>query len=98
MMLILEPSHNYCNKFWKQWRTIRELNGNLVGVAYAALDKDAWVKAGILKSLPTDMGYAIQSKMINKVIEYNQNEEFTKVITAERIYKKMLPSVVFVAY
>ena len=77
---------------------IFNLKGNLVGVAYAALDKDAWVKAGILKSLPTDMGYAIQSKMINKVIEYNQNEEFTKANYSKAdLYEKMLPSVVLVA-
>ena len=77
---------------------IFNLKGNLVGVAYAALDKDAWVKAGILKSLPTDMGYAIQSKMINKVIEYNKNEEFTKANYSKAdLYEKMLPSVVLVA-
>ena len=77
---------------------IFNLSGNLVGVAYAALDKEEWVKAGILQSLPTDMGYAIQSRMINKVIKYDQNEEFKKAkYSRADLYEKMLPSVVLVA-
>ena len=49
-------------------------------------------------SLPTDMGYAIQSRMINKVINYDQNEKFKKAkYSRADLYEKMLPSVVLVA-
>ena len=50
----------------------KNLEGNLVGVAYAALNKLEWIKAGLDKEipLPTDMGYAIQSRMINKIFQY----------------------------
>ena len=79
---------------------IFNLEGNLVGVAYAALDKLQWIKAGLTDEivLPTDMGYAIQSKMIHKVIEYKQNNKFkNKKYNKAQLYEKMLPSVVVVA-
>ena len=79
---------------------IFNLEGNLVGVAYAALDKSQWIKAGLTDeiALPTDMGYAIQSKMIHKVIEYKQNNKFkNKKYNKAQLYEKMLPSVVVVA-
>ena len=76
------------------------LEGNLVGVAYAALNKLEWIKAGLTEelALPTDMGYAIQSRMINKIIKYKTNKKFknTKFSRAD-LYEKMLPSVVLVA-
>ena len=44
------------------------------------------------------MGYAIQSKMIHKVIEYKQNNKFkNKKYNKAQLYEKMLPSVVVVA-
>ena len=57
---------------------IFDLNGNLLGVAYASLDKLGWIKAALKEELkiPTDMGYAIQSRMINKIFEYKQNKKF----------------------
>ena len=79
---------------------IFNLNGNVVGVAYASLDKLKLIKLGMQEefSLPTDMGYAIQSRMINKVIKYDQNEKFKKAkYSRADLYEKMLPSVVLVA-
>jgi S1-C subfamily serine protease len=79
---------------------IFDLNGNLVGVAYAAINKLQWIKAGLAEEipLPTDMGYAIQSSMINKVFEYKQNNRFkNKKYNKAELYEKMLPSVVVVA-
>ena len=79
---------------------IFDLNGNLVGVAYASLNKLDWIKAGLSKevSLPTDMGYAIKSQKINKIFEYKQNNKFkNKKYSRSELYQKMLPSVVIVA-
>ena len=78
---------------------IFDLNGNLLGVAYASLDKLGWIKAALKEELkiPTDMGYAIQSRMINKIFEYKQNKKFkNKKYSRAELYQKMLPSVVIV--
>ena len=72
----------------------------LVGIAYAAINKLEWIKAGLDNEipLPTDMGYAIQSNMIHKIIEYKQNNKFKKSkYSRAELYEKMLPSVVVVA-
>jgi serine protease Do len=81
---------------------IFNLEGNLVGVAYAALNKSLWIKAELTTEedipIPTDMGYAIQSGMINKIIEYKQNKKFeNKRYNKADLYEKLLPSVVMVA-
>ena len=79
---------------------IFNLEGNLVGIAYAAINKLEWIKAGLANEipLPTDMGYAIQSNMIHKIIEYKQNNKFKKSkYSRAELYEKMLPSVVVVA-
>ena len=81
---------------------IFNLEGNLVGVAYAALDKSLWIKAELTTEedipIPTDMGYAIQSGMIHKIIEYKQNKKFKdKRYNKADLYEKLLPSVVLVA-
>ena len=78
---------------------IFDLNGNLLGVAYASLDKLGWIKAALKEELkiPTDMGYAIQSRKINKIFEYKQNKKFkNKKYSKAELYQKMLPSVVIV--
>ena len=78
---------------------IFDLNGNLLGVAYASLDKLGWIKAALKEDLkiPTDMGYAIQSRMINKIFKYKQNNKFkNKKYNRAALYQKMLPSVVVV--
>ncbi len=79
---------------------IFNLEGNLVGVAYAALNKLEWIKAGLDEEipLPTDMGYAIQSRMINQIFQYKQNKKFKKSkYNKADLYEKMLPSVVVIA-
>lgn len=80
---------------------IFNLEGNLVGVAYASLNKLALIKVGLteqLSSLPTDMGYAIQTQMINKVFKYQKNNNIQKKrYKKSELYEKMLPSVVIVA-
>ena len=79
---------------------IFNLEGNLVGVAYAALNKLEWIKVGLAEEipLPTDMGYAIQSKMIDKIIQYKPNNKSSgKRHNRADLYEKMLPSVVVVA-
>ena len=44
------------------------------------------------------MGYAIQSKMIDKIIQYKQNNKSSgKRYNRADLYEKMLPSVVVVA-
>ena len=44
------------------------------------------------------MGYAIQSGMIHKIIEYKQNKKFrNKRYNKADLYEKLLPSVVLVA-
>ena len=74
---------------------IFNLNGKLVGVSFAALDK-----AGLFEKtgqLPTDMGYAIKSTMIKKVFKHKKSSKTkkTKYSKAE-IYERMLPSVALV--
>ena len=80
---------------------IFNLEGNLVGVAYAALNKNLWIKAGLTEEdipIPTDMGYAIQSRMIHKIVDYKQNKKFkNKRYDKADLYEKLLPSVVLVA-
>ena len=79
---------------------IFNLEGNLVGVAYAALNKLEWNKAGLSEdvSLPTDMGYAIQTPLINKVFKYKKNNNYSKKrYNKAELYEKKLPSVVIVA-
>ena len=79
---------------------IFDLNGNLVGIAYASLNKLNWIKAGLVEEvkLPTDMGYAIKSSTINKIFEYKKNNKFkANNYSKSALYQKMLPSVVFVA-
>ena len=79
---------------------IFNLEGNLVGVAYAALNKLDWIKAGLSEdvSLPTDMGYAIQTPLINKVFKYKKNNNYSKKrYNKAELYEKKLPSVVIVA-
>ena len=74
---------------------IFNLNGKLVGVSFAALDKAGlFEKTGII---PTDIGYAIKSNMIKKVFKHKKGIQTKKIkYTKAAIYEKMLPSVVLV--
>ena len=71
------------------------LDGKLVGVSFAALDKKKWLDE--MGQIPTDMGYAIKSNLIKKVF---QHEESIPVKSAKfnkaSLYEKMLPSIALV--
>ena len=74
---------------------IFNLNGKLVGVSFATLDKQKFLEE--TGQLPTDMGYAIKSNMIKEVFEYKKgvpvkSAKFDKA----SIYEKMLPSIALV--
>ena len=71
------------------------LDGKLVGVSFAALDKKKWLDE--MGQIPTDMGYAIKSNLIKKVF---QHEESIPIKSAKfnkaSLYEKMLPSIALV--
>ena len=71
------------------------LNGKLVGVSFAKLDKIKYLEEE--GTLPTDMGFAIKSTMIKKVFKH---EKSIPVKSAKydkaTIYEKMLPSIALV--
>ena len=74
---------------------IFNLNGKLVGVSFATLDKKKFLEE--MGQIPTDMGYAIKSNMIKKVFEHEKSipvksAKFDKAT----IYEKMLPSIALV--
>ena len=74
---------------------IFNLKGNLVGIAFASIDKSLEKKYG--KS-PTDLGYAISSSMLDKVHKYEKvTPANSKKYSKASLYEKMLPSVVVVA-
>ena len=74
---------------------IFNLKGNLVGIAFASIDKSLEKKYG--KS-PTDLGYAISSSMLDKVHKYEKvTPTNSKKYSKASLYEKMLPSVVVVA-
>ena len=71
------------------------LNGKLVGVSFAALDKKKWLDE--MGQIPTDMGYAIKSNMIKKVFEHKQSVPVKSVkFNKAKLYEKMLPSIALV--
>ena len=74
---------------------IFNLNGKLVGVSFAALDKQKFLEE--TGQIPTDMGYAIKSNMIKEVFEHEKGVpvKSTKFDKAT-IYEKMLPSIALV--
>ena len=75
---------------------IFNLNGNLVGISVATLDK-----ARILKEtgrIPTSMGIGIKSKMLKSVFNYSESIPIKSAnYKKSEIYEQMLSSVVFVA-
>ena len=74
---------------------IFNLNGKLVGVSFAALDKKKFLEE--MGQIPTDMGYAIKSNMIKKVFEHEKSIP-VKSVKYDRatIYEKMLPTIALV--
>ena len=75
---------------------IFNLNGKLVGVSVAALDKKKIMDE--TGNIPTSMGIAIKSNMIKEVFEHKRSVPVSRAkFDKSTIYKKMLPSVVFIA-
>ena len=71
------------------------LNGKLVGVSFAALDKKKWLDE--MGQIPTDMGYAIKSNMIKKVFEHKESVPVKSAkFNKAKLYEKMLPSIALV--
>lgn len=71
------------------------LNGQLIGVSFAALDKKKFLEEE--GQIPTDMGYAIKSDFIKEVFKHDKSvpvkaAKFDKAT----IYEKMLPSIALV--
>ena len=74
---------------------IFNLNGKLVGVSFAALDKKKILDE--YGQIPTDMGYAIKSNMIKEVFEYKKSVPIKAAkYDKASIYEKMLPSIALV--
>ena len=75
---------------------IFNLEGKLVGVSFATLDK-----LGVLMTtgqIPSDMGFAIKSNMIKEIFPYD-NKNLTRSIKFNKstLYEKMLPSIALIA-
>ena len=71
------------------------LNGKLVGVSFAALDKKKWLDE--MGQIPTDMGYAIKSNMIKEVFKHKKSIPVKSVkFNKASLYEKMLPSIALV--
>ena len=75
---------------------IFDMNGNLVGVSVATLDKTKVLKE--TGQIPTSMGIGIKSNMLKEVFKYKatiptRNIKYNK----SKIYEEMLSKVVFVA-
>ena len=75
---------------------IFNLNGKLVGVSFAGLDKFLlFLGTG---QIPTDMGFAINSNKINEIFKYKKNIQVKSAkFDKATIYENKLPSVVLVA-
>ncbi len=74
---------------------IFNLNGKLVGVSFATIDKQKFLEE--TGQIPTDMGYAIKSNMIKEVFEHEKGIPLKSVkFDKSTIYEKMLPSIALV--
>ena len=74
---------------------IIDLNGNVVGISAAAINKLAVTL--VTGNIPTSMGLAIKSNMLNEVFEYERTASTNKAKDKASIYQEMLPKIVFVA-
>ena len=75
---------------------IFNLEGKLVGVSFATLDK-----LGVLMTtgqIPSDMGFAIKSNMIKEIFPYDK-KILTRSVKLDKstLYEKMLPSITLIA-
>jgi serine protease Do len=74
---------------------IFNLNGQLIGVSVAMLDKKTWKEE--FGSDITDMGIAIKSNMIKKVFDHEKSVPVKSVkFNKAKLYEKMLPSITLV--
>ena len=74
---------------------IFNLNGKLVGVSFAALDKKKFLDEN--GQIPTDMGYAIKSNMIKEVFKHKRSIPVKSIkYDKSTIYEKMLPKIAIV--
>jgi|APSaa5957512493_1039668.scaffolds.fasta_scaffold04338_3 serine protease Do len=74
---------------------IFNLNGKLVGVSFAALDKKKFLDEN--GQIPTDMGYAIKSNMIKEVFKHKRSVPVKSIkYDKSTIYEKMLPKIAIV--
>ncbi len=75
---------------------IINLNGEVVGVSAAALNKLAVTL--VTGNIPTSMGVAIKSNMLKEVFKHKRTVPTSKAkYDKASIYQKMLPKIVFVA-
>ena len=75
---------------------IINLNGKLVGISVATLDKKRIMEE--TGNIPTSMGIAIKSNMLKEVFKYKRTVSTSKAkYDKASIYQKMLPKIVFVA-
>ena len=101
------PSKVFDKKIWWFFTTaainsgnsggpIFNLEGKLIGVSFAALDKSKILKE--TGEIPTDMGFAIKSNMIKEVFKHKKTIPVKNVRYSKAdIYEKMLPSITIVA-
>ena len=72
------------------------LNGKLVGISFASLDREKWLKE--FKISITDLGLAINSNMLKKVFDHKKTIPVSTVkYDKSQVYEMMLPSVVVVS-
>ena len=67
----------------------------MVGISAAAINKLAVTL--VTGNIPTSMGLAIKSNMLNEVFEYERSASTNKAKDKASIYQEMLPKIVFVA-
>ena len=74
---------------------IFNLNGKLVGVSFASLDKlNVFMDTG---QIPTDMGFAIKSNMIKKVFKHKKSIPIKSIkFDKSTLYEKKLPSIALI--
>lgn len=74
---------------------IFDLNGRLVGITVATLDKERiYKKTG---RIPNAIGIAIKSNMLKEIFSYEKSKYTNVKYEKSQIYESKLPSVVFIA-
>ena len=74
---------------------IFNLDGNLVGISVATLDKKKIMEE--TGNIPTSMGIGIKSNMLKEVFKYKKTIPVRNIkYNKSKIYERMLPMVVFI--